>query len=180
MLQADVARLHHLHARGQIHPQLQNFKRPTALLEFIGRDLRMNQAAACGHPLHSALVDAALMAGGIAMRQLAFENEGNGLEAAVRMRPERQAIVIAPIRLGSMMIEEQKRIEHGDRRPRDRPARNQIGNVIAKGRMVALDGLGAHDSFSWRSLQEFQQAFQSSPASVSFQSRAMEICCMSG
>ncbi len=48
----------------------------------------MHESRARSHPLHATRVDHALMATGIAMRELALEDERDGLEAAMRMGTE--------------------------------------------------------------------------------------------
>ena len=63
------------------------------------------------HPLHAARADHAFVAGAVAVRQLAVEDEGDGLEAAVRMRAERQAAVVRRIDLRAVVVQEQEGID---------------------------------------------------------------------
>jgi hypothetical protein len=88
-LQADVTRLAHLQPRRQIDPQLQHFERAALFLELRRGGFGMHEAAAGGHPLHAARSDHAFMAAAVAVRDVAFENEGQGFKAAMRMRAER-------------------------------------------------------------------------------------------
>ena len=87
------------------------------------------------------------MPGRIGVRQLAFEDEGDGLEAAVRMRAEGEAGIARPIGLRAMVVEEQESADPlqpgaGDRTPGD-----EIADVVAMGRMDAQDLSLAHPSF---------------------------------
>ena len=65
------------------------------------------------------------------MRQRALENEGDGLEAPVRMRPERQPAIVGGIDLRPVMVEEQERIELVEPRTRQWPAGREIADIVA-------------------------------------------------
>ncbi len=93
----------------------------------------MDQAAARGHPLHAALTDDAFVAGGIAVRQFAFEDEGDGLETAVWMRSERQAAIAGRIGLRAMVVEEQESAEVFEIARGQRAARDQVADIVAIG-----------------------------------------------
>jgi hypothetical protein len=95
-LNPDIARRGHLEARGQVHPELQDFERAALALEVLRRDLGMDQPASRRHPLDAARINRAFVAAGIAVGQFAFENEGHRLETAMGMRPERQPRLGAP------------------------------------------------------------------------------------
>src|SRR4029078_5353438 len=91
---AGVARRRHLEPRREIDPELQDLERPAVAPELLRRDLGVLDAAPCRHPLHSAGADHALMPGAVAVRDGAFDDERHGLEAAVRMRSERQPLIV--------------------------------------------------------------------------------------
>ena len=65
------------------------------------------------------------------MRELARQDEGDGLETAVRMRAERQAAIARRIDLRAVMVQEQERIDLLDVAARHGPPRREIGDVVA-------------------------------------------------
>ena len=97
----------------------------------------MHDAAARGHPLHAACMDHALMFGAVGVGQRALQNEGDRLEPPVRVRPKGQPAVVGRVNLRAVMIQKQKRIELIQSRPRQRPAGNQITDIIPMGRMLS-------------------------------------------
>jgi hypothetical protein len=62
------------------------------------------------------------VAGAVAVGQQAVEDEGDGLEAAVRMRTERQAAVVRRIDLRPVVVQEEEGIDLLDVRSRQRDA----------------------------------------------------------
>ena len=58
--------------------------------------------------------------------------------------PERQAAIVRRIDLRPVVIEEEERIDLPHLRPRHRPARDEIGDVVAMRRMEAENGLVGH------------------------------------
>jgi hypothetical protein len=143
-LQTHVAGLRELQARGQVHPELQDLERPAARLERGRRDLRVHEPAPRGHPLHAARMDHALVPAGVLVRELALHDEGDGLEAAVRVRPERQPAVVRRIDLRAVVVEEQERVDLLHVRPGERAARHELTDVVAVRSVLPVDGLGAH------------------------------------
>ena len=75
-----------------------------------------------------------------AMHQLAFEDEGHRLEAAMRMRAERQAAIVWWINLRAVMVEEKEWVDLLHAWARHRAARDEICNVIAMGCVDGADG----------------------------------------
>ena len=151
-LHADVPGRRHLEPRGQVHPELEQLQRPTLALERRRGDLGMDETAAGRHPLDAALVDDALMARGVLVREFAFEDEGDRLETAMRVRPEGQSVIVGRIDLWPVMIEKQKRAEMTEARPGKRATGLKVGDVIAKRGVQALDGsLLGHDGGPWKS-----------------------------
>ena len=73
--------------------------------------LLVENAAAGGHPLHVAGGHAALVAERVAVRDLAGEHIGDGLDAAVRM-PGEAGQIVGRI-LVAKVVEQQERIEFG-------------------------------------------------------------------
>src|SRR5688572_4014988 len=100
----------------------------------------MHEAAAGGHPLDAAFLDDALVPRAVPMSELAGQDERHGLEAAVRMRAERQAAVPRRIDLWAVVIQEQERIDLLDVAAGHGAPCRQIRDVVAHGRMRALDG----------------------------------------
>src|SRR5690349_8181787 len=99
----------------------------------------MDQAAARRHPLHPALVDHAFMAAAVAMRQRSLQDEGDGLETAMRMRTEWQAAVVGAIDLRPVVVQEQEgiklaRVQAGTGQG---AARDQIADIIPQRLMPA-------------------------------------------
>jgi hypothetical protein len=66
----------------------------------------MHEAAAGRHPLDAAFLDDALVPCAVAMRELAGQDEGHGLEPTMRMRAERQAAIARRIDLRTVVIQE--------------------------------------------------------------------------
>lgn len=73
------------------------------------------------------------MAAAIVMAQLAIENERHRLEAAMRMRAKRQAVIVRRISLRAVMVQKQKRIDLRYARTRQRPSRDEIADIVANG-----------------------------------------------
>src|SRR5271168_3752924 len=90
------------------------------------------------------------MARRIAMSQHPIQNKGDRLEAAVRVRSERQTIVAPCVGLRSMMIEKQKGPEAIECRARKRSAGGEIADVVAGGGVNLLNCLQCrHEAYSW-------------------------------
>src|SRR5690606_37245401 len=70
----------------------------------------------------------------------ACEAEGYRLEAAMRVRPERQPVVTGRIDLRPVMVEEQERNDLRKVRPGHRPPRDDVGAVVAQGSGKGRDG----------------------------------------
>ena len=104
----------------------------------------MDQPAAGGHPLNAARFDNAFVAAGIAMGDIAVQNERHRFEAAMGMRSEGQAAVGRAVSLGPMVIQEKERIDVVNRSSGHGAARHQIGDVIAHGVVDAADGSKGH------------------------------------
>src|SRR5271168_5271004 len=81
------------------------------------------------------------MARRIAMSQHPIQNKGDRLEAAVRVRSERQTIVARRVSLRSMMIEKQKCPQAIECRARKRSAGGEIADVVAGGGVNLLNFL---------------------------------------
>ena len=89
--------------------------------EFRAVHLFMQQTGAGGHPLHFALADAAAVAGGVLVVDLAFEHQRHGLEAAMRMPADAARLVGRREVRRAGVVEQQERrklgmalvIEHG-------------------------------------------------------------------
>jgi len=75
------------------------------------------------------------MSTAIQMRQIAFENEGDGFKTAMRMRAERQALIIRRVMHRPMVIEKQERIQLRQTRAGQGTARDEIADIIAMGGM---------------------------------------------
>ena len=123
---------------------MQAFHAAAALLERLRRRLHVDQAAAGGHPLNAAGFDDAFVAAGIAMGDVAVENERHGFEAAMGMRAEGQAVVGRAVVLRSVVIQEQERIDVVDGSGGHGAARHQIGDVFAHGVVDAAYGSKGH------------------------------------
>nr|WP_229477079.1 hypothetical protein [Massilia rubra] len=117
-LQPGVGRRRHLQASRQVDPELQDFELAALFAKRRRRYFGMHDAAAGRHPLHAAGADDALVPGAILVHQGAVDDEGHGVEAAVRMRPERQATVARRVVLRTMVIEKQEGIDLLDVRSR--------------------------------------------------------------
>lgn len=73
------------------------------------------------------------MATGVVMRQTAGQDEGDRLEAPVRVRAEREAIVVRRVGLRPMMVKEEEGIDLRQFRAGYRPAGRQVADVVAIG-----------------------------------------------
>jgi hypothetical protein len=73
------------------------------------------------------------------MRKRARDDERDGLEPTMRMRPERQAVVVRRIRLRAMVVEEEEGIDLLEPRIRQRTPRAQIADVVGYGAMLRAD-----------------------------------------
>ena len=91
----------------------------------------MDETAAGRHPLDAAFEDDALMARRVTVRELAFEDEGDRLETAVRMRPEGQPLIVGRIDLWPVVIEEEEGAEMAQARAGKRATGLKVGNVVA-------------------------------------------------
>jgi hypothetical protein len=76
---------------------------------FLLRHLRVDHAAAGGHPLHAAVLQQALVAGAVAVAHAAGDHVGDGLEAAVRMVGKAGEVVVGLV--AAERVEHQERIE---------------------------------------------------------------------
>ena len=77
------------------------------------------------------------MFGAVGVGQRALQNEGDRLEPPVRVRPKRQPTIIGGIYLRAVVIQEQKRIELIHARPRQRPAGDQVSDIVTMGRVLS-------------------------------------------
>ena len=68
---------------------------------------------------------------GILVHEFAVENERHRFEAAMRMRPERQAAIVRRINLRPVVIQEQEWVDLRHARPRQGTARHEIRDVVA-------------------------------------------------
>jgi hypothetical protein len=80
-----VARRGSLLAGGKVDPELDQFEGAAAPGELIAVLFLVDDAGGGGHPLHVAGADLAAGPGGIAMLKFALIDDGDGLEAAVRV-----------------------------------------------------------------------------------------------
>jgi hypothetical protein len=71
--------------RRQVHPQLHHPERSARAGESAGVELLVQDAAGGGHPLDVARADDPALAGGVAVLDLAVIDDGDRLEAAVRV-----------------------------------------------------------------------------------------------
>jgi hypothetical protein len=78
------------------------------------------------------------------MRQLAFQDEGDRLETAMRVRTKRKAAVVRRIDLRAVVIEEQERVHLRHARTRKRAAGDEVADVVAVGGMLGDYDLGGH------------------------------------
>jgi hypothetical protein len=78
------------------------------------------------------------------MHQFTLKDERHRLEAAMRMRAERQAAVVRTINLRPVVIEEQERIDLLHTRAWHRPARNKIADIVTVRWMDTADDLVGH------------------------------------
>ena len=84
------------------------------------------------------------MAGAVLVGQHAVEDEGDGFEAAVRVRAERQAVVVGRVGLRTVVVEEQERIELFEVRVGQRALGQQVADIVAHCGVQAPDGFVAH------------------------------------
>jgi hypothetical protein len=90
---AWVGRRRHLGVGGQVDPQL-NHLEGAALARVLGTvEFLVQDPGTGGHPLHVARADGAAAPRGIPVRDAAGINQGDGLEAAVRMLADPQPLL---------------------------------------------------------------------------------------
>ncbi len=102
---APVARVHHLVGGRQVGPELEAVHR--ALRVALGH-LLVDDAAAGGHPLHVARGDDAAVAQAVAVLDVAAQDVGDGLDAAVGMPGEALEVVVGLVR--AEVVEQQERV----------------------------------------------------------------------
>jgi hypothetical protein len=90
------------------------------------------------------------MAAGVAMGDVAVEDEGDGFESTVRMRTKWQTMIMRRVDLWTVMVQEQEWIELVDGGRRQRPPRGEVRDVVAQRPVLSFDGscIGVHDRFS--------------------------------
>ncbi len=106
----------HLEPRREIDPELKAVQQSLGLL----RHLRVNDAAAGGHPLRAAGDDLAAVAHVVLVAHAALEQVGERLEAPVRMGRKAGNVVVRVV--GADLVEHEKRIEALHAARRRRPA----------------------------------------------------------
>jgi hypothetical protein len=84
------------------------------------------------------------MPASVVVGEVAQQNEGDRLEAAVRVRSERQTAIVGLIALRAVVVQKQEGIDLRQARGRQRPARGQIADIVTKGRVLLLDGTAGH------------------------------------
>jgi hypothetical protein len=104
----------------------------------------MHDAASGRHPLHAARTDHALVPGAVAVRQQAVEDEGDGLEPAMRMRAEGQAAVARRVDLRAVVVEEQERIDLVEMGAGHGTLGDQVADVVAQRGVYPPDDLVGH------------------------------------
>jgi hypothetical protein len=145
-LQALVTRRSHLQLCRKVDPELEDLQRTAIPPEGVRRQLRMDEAASGCHPLHAAGMDDALVPGGVTVGEIAFQDECDRLEPAMRVRAEREPLIAGPVGLRAVMVEEEERTKAVQSRAGEWAAGDEIGDVIAQCRMQAHHGSGAgHD-----------------------------------
>jgi hypothetical protein len=100
-------RLHHLAARRQVQPDLEQLQRVGSVLAQQRKHLRMHHAAAGSEPLHIAATEPGLRAERIGMVDQPLADDGHGLEAPVRVLGKarhRGAVVQAPAVLAAEVL----------------------------------------------------------------------------
>ena len=110
-------RLHVLVRDGQRDPRLDAVHRLAGRALFVGRALRMDDAAAGGHPVDIAGDDLLHGAEAVAMHDRAVEQIGDGREPDMRMRAHVESRA-GHERCGTDVVEEDERADgsHGSRR----------------------------------------------------------------
>ena len=78
------------------------------------------------------------------MGQHAFQDEGDGLEAAVRVRTEGQAAVVRRVGLRAVVVEEEEGIDLVDEAAGQRTLRDEVADIVARRGMEAVDTAGSH------------------------------------
>src|SRR5436305_1756834 len=134
----------------------------------------MRDAATRGHPLNTAFANHALVACAVTVRELAFEDESDGLEAAMRMRAERQALVVRRINLRPVVIEEEKGIDLVERRPGKRTTRDQVADVVAHRSVHACNRSVGHRVPRLRREQPWCAMLRRQPTMAGFDKKAQK------
>ena len=96
-------------AGGQVHPQLRHRDLAATLGLFAGMKFLMQQARARRHPLHITRPDGAIVAGAVAMFDLAVIDEGHRLESAMRMGADAGRLRARTERVRRGIVEHQER-----------------------------------------------------------------------
>ena len=124
----------------QRHPTLQTVDR-LAVGSVVGRRaLGMDDATTCGHPVDLARTDRRGGAEAVAMHDLPVEQEGDGGEADMGMRPHVDALTGA--KLGRPeMIEEDEGPDHAPLGVRERAAHREMADVYAARHHDEVDGV---------------------------------------
>ena len=125
-----IGRRLHLVLGGEVDPELE--ARHAARL-LLGH-LRVDDAAAGGHPLHAARLEQADVADAVAVAHAALEHDRHGLEAAVRMVGKAADVVGRGI--AAEGVEHQERVE---------PALQRLGQDAGQADAVAVGGRLAAD-----------------------------------
>ena len=125
-----VGRRLHLVLGGEVDPELEARHAARLLL----RHLRMDDAAAGGHPLHAARLEQADVADAVAVAHAALEHDRHGLEAAVRMVGKAADVVGRGI--AAEGVEHQERVE---------PALQRLGQDAGQADAGAVGGRLAAD-----------------------------------
>ena len=123
---------------------MQNLQRAAAFEKLGRRKLGVLDAAAGGHPLHAACFDRALMTAAVAMGERAVDDERDGVEAAMRMRSERQSAIVRRVELRSVMIEKEERIDLIESFVRQRTPGVQFADVVADRAVAGPNGPHTH------------------------------------
>jgi hypothetical protein len=111
-------RLHHLAARRQVQPDLEQFQRIGRILAQQRKHLRVHHAAACREPLHIAATEACLRAERVGVVDQPLADDGHGLEAPVRVLGKarhRGAVVQAPAVLAAEVLSDVAAGQRGGR-----------------------------------------------------------------
>ena len=106
-----VARRAHLVLGRKVHPELHHVQPTARAGKAFGMEFLVEDAAGGGHPLDIAGADGAALAGGIPVRDLAFVNDGHGLEAPVRMLAHAPGPGRGAELRGGRVVEQQKRAQ---------------------------------------------------------------------